>query len=110
MVVGRETINLMQIIKEDQVEGKPGRLIQAKENVGNFLEALKQLGFPSAAIFSSADLDSDGPEERQDTSTLIFLLLNLTYIIQTMQATRMSLAEPNTSVPNWESRTMLLKY
>ena len=41
-----------------------GGVIQSMENISNFLQALQDLGFPQSAIFSIADIESRGWEDR----------------------------------------------
>ncbi|KAK9806220.1 hypothetical protein WJX72_005827 [[Myrmecia] bisecta] len=48
----------------EQTDPETGELIISTENIDNFLRAVEMLALPSAAIFSIADIDSDGWEER----------------------------------------------
>ena len=49
---------------DDEVKSSTLEVIRSKENVVNFIETLQALQFPTYAIFSCADLESTGWEDR----------------------------------------------
>ena len=58
------TYSLLQVIEPNQVDSTTGNVLQTMENVSNFINALQRLQFPTSAIFSIADIDSAGWEDR----------------------------------------------
>jgi hypothetical protein len=53
-----------QIHELHEAKSSTEEVIRSKENIVNFIEALEALQFPTSGIFSCADVESTGWEDR----------------------------------------------
>jgi hypothetical protein len=61
---------VLQIYELHDTKSTTDEVIRAKENVVNFIDTLQKLEFPTSAIFSCADIESTGLEDRHAPCTL----------------------------------------
>ena len=61
---------------------------RSKDNVVNFINTLLALEFPSSGIFSCADLESTGWEDRHGRGLLLFSLLHALLLVTTIHAAK----------------------
>lgn len=54
----------LQIVEPNQRDSNTGEVIQTLENITNFIHAVQTMGLPSSSVFSVADIDANGWEER----------------------------------------------
>ena len=54
----------VQIHEVHEAKSTTEEVIRSKENIVNFIEALEALQFPTSGIFSCADVESTGWEDR----------------------------------------------